>query len=136
LGALGVWLVDIFVLPMRLVTTSAPSVLPLTPPLGPSSVLVSFLQSLSGDNYIRLLSAIISWHQQTSGFGVCIWNGSPGGVAFPSVSAPLFVPVFSLDRNNLVNIFEMGLCPHPSTSAVPNLWIWSLFSLPFDGYFS
>ena len=36
-------------------------------------------------------------------------------MAFPSVSAPLLVPVFSLDRNNSeLKIFEMGGWPHPS----------------------
>jgi len=69
-------LVDIFVLPMGLQTPSAPSVLPLTAPLGShaqfngwlqafSSVLVTLIwQSLSGDSYTRLLSASTSWHQQ------------------------------------------------------------------------
>jgi hypothetical protein len=71
----GVWLVDIIVLSMELQTPSAPSVLSLTPPLGPheqlngwlqasTSVFVRLWQRLSGDSYIRLLSACTSWHQQ------------------------------------------------------------------------
>jgi hypothetical protein len=36
-------------------------------------------------------------------------------MAFPSVSAPLFVPVFSLDRSKSELNFENGGCPHPST---------------------
>jgi hypothetical protein len=71
----GIWLVDIVGPPMGLQTPSATSVLPLTPPLGSlaqsdgwlqvfASVLVRLWQSLSGDSYIRLLSASISWHQQ------------------------------------------------------------------------
>jgi hypothetical protein len=57
-----VWLVDIVVLPMRLQTPSAPSVLALIPPLGSlcqshvwlhasTSVLVRLRQSLSGQQY-------------------------------------------------------------------------------------
>ena len=71
----GFWLVDIVVLLMGLQTPSSPSVLPLTPPLGcyaqsrgwlqaSASVFVSIWQILSGDSYIRLLSACTSWHQQ------------------------------------------------------------------------
>ena len=59
-----VWLVDI-VLPMRLQTPSAPSVLSLTPPLGSpcsvqwlaASIHIHLWQSLLGDRYIRLLPA-------------------------------------------------------------------------------
>ena len=71
----GVWLVDIVVFPMGLQTPSAPSFLPLVPPLesptlskgwlqASTSLLVRFWQSLSGDNYIRPLSASTSWHQE------------------------------------------------------------------------
>jgi hypothetical protein len=66
--------------------------------------LVRIWQSLSGDSYIRLLSAK---HFLASAivfeFGGCIWDVSPHGAVsmpFPSVSAPLFVPVFPLDRRN------------------------------------
>jgi hypothetical protein len=64
---LGVWLVDIVVLPMGLQTPSAPSVLPLPPPLGSPAQSDGWLQAslsgsvrlwlnLSGDIHIRLLS--------------------------------------------------------------------------------
>jgi hypothetical protein len=74
-GGGGVWVVDIVVLPIGLQIPSAPSVLPLTSPLGylaksnvwlqaSASVLVRLWQHLSGDSYIRLLSASTSWHLQ------------------------------------------------------------------------
>jgi len=46
-----------------------------------ASVFVMLWQSLSGDNYIRLLSASTSWHHQYCQVlvAVCIWTGSPGG---------------------------------------------------------
>jgi hypothetical protein len=71
----GVWLVDIVVLPTRLQTPSASMVLSLTPPLG-TLCLVQWLasrsnlwffrlwQSLSGDSFIRIVSACTSWHPQ------------------------------------------------------------------------
>jgi hypothetical protein len=71
----GVWLVNIVVLPMGFQTPSFPSVLSLTPPLrtpaksngwlwSSISGFVRLWQSLSGDSYIRLLSASTSWHPQ------------------------------------------------------------------------
>ena len=63
-----VCLVDIVVLPMVLQTTSAPSVLSLT--LGPFAQFSGWVlastsgRCLSGDSYIRLLSASTSWHPQ------------------------------------------------------------------------
>ena len=37
-------------------------------------------------------------------------------MAFPSVSAPLFVPAFPFDRrNSRLMFFEVGAWPHPST---------------------
>jgi len=73
----GVWFVDIVVLPIGFPKHSAPSVLSLTPPLvslscahsvgwlkTSASILVRYWQNLSGDNYIRLLSASTYWHQQ------------------------------------------------------------------------
>ena len=48
-------------------------------------------------------------------------------MAFPSVSAPLFVPEFSLDRNNSGLIFLRWVAgPIPYPRAMPNHWIWSL----------
>jgi len=46
-------------------------------------------------------------------------------MAFPSVSAPLIVPVFHLDRSSTELIFlRRNVVPQPVT--VPNIWIWSL----------
>ena len=71
-------MVDIIVLPMGMKTPSALLVLSLTPPVSKH-----FLAST-----------------MVSGFGVCIWDGIPRWVslwmAFPSVFAPHFVPVFYL----------------------------------------
>jgi hypothetical protein len=55
------WLVDIVVVHMELQTPSAPSLLPLTSPLGS---LCSVQRLAAEDWYIRLLSARTSWHQQ------------------------------------------------------------------------
>jgi len=65
-----------------------------------------------------------------SGLGVCMWDGSPGGgslwMAFPSVSAPLFVPIFPLDRNNSgLKFGDEWVAPFLKQRAMPNLWIWS-----------
>jgi hypothetical protein len=47
-------------------------------------------------------------------------------MAFPSVSTPLFVPVFLLDRSNSVLIVLRWVCgPIPQLGAMPNLWILS-----------
>ena len=51
-------------------------------------------------------------------------------MAFPSVSTPLFVPVFLLDRSNSVLIVLRWVCgPIPQLGAMPNLWMWSLWVL-------
>ena len=48
-------------------------------------------------------------------------------MAFPSVSAPLFVPIFPLDRSNSgLKFWRWMGGPIPQLGAVPNLWIWSL----------
>ena len=48
-------------------------------------------------------------------------------MAFPSVSAPLFVPVFPLDRSNSgLKFWRWVGGPIPQLGAMPNLWIWSL----------
>ena len=68
----GIWFIDIVVLPMGLQTPSNPSVLSLTPQLchrAPSNgwlqaftfVFFKLRQSLSGDSYMRLMSASTSW---------------------------------------------------------------------------
>ena len=52
-------------------------------------------------------------------------------MAFPSVSTPLFVPIFSLDKSNfgLKFLRKVG-GPIPQLGVMSNLWIWSLQVLP------
>ena len=61
-------------------------------------------------------------------------------MAFPSVSAPLFFPVFLFDRKNSGLIFfEVSGWPHPSTGdpAYPlDMVSTSFLYLPFVVYFS
>jgi hypothetical protein len=67
----GVWLVDIFVLPMGLQTPSAPSVLSLTPPLGAP------LRTLSSVQWLGFLE---------------VGRGTGAGVAYPvKTSFELFI---------------------------------------------
>jgi hypothetical protein len=62
-----------------------------------------------------------------SGFGDCIeWIPNLGNLwmAFPSVSVPLFVPVFFLDRSDSVLIFLRWVGGTiPQLEAVDNFWI-------------
>ena len=112
---------------MGLQTLSAPSVFPLTLPCGSqcsvrwlalqasTSVLVRLWQSLSGDSYTRPLSASTSWHQN-SVWVCCLqmgWIHRWGSLwmAFPSVSAPLFVPAFPFKRRNSGVIFLRWVAP-------------------------
>ena len=97
-------------------TPSAPSALPLTPPLGSlcsvrwltASIRISIGHDLVEPLKRLLYQAPVSKHflasAIVSGFVVCMWDGSPGGgclwMAFPLVSVLLFVPVFPLDRSN------------------------------------
>ena len=88
---MGGWLVDIVVLPMVFQSPSAPSVLPLTPPLGSlgsvqwlaASIHMCIGQALAEPLRRQLYQAPVSKHLLTSaivsGFGVCIWDGSPRG---------------------------------------------------------
>jgi hypothetical protein len=81
----GFWLVDIVVLPMKLQTFSAPSVL--TPPLW-TTCLVQWLAAgceellLYLARLCQLYQAPVSKHffpsSIVSGFGDCIWDGCPG----------------------------------------------------------
>jgi hypothetical protein len=91
----GVWLVDIIVLPMGLQTPSAPSALSLTPPLGtPLGTLCSIQRlAVSIRHCIRQAPAEPLRRQPyqapvrkqffasalVSGFGDCISDGSPSG---------------------------------------------------------
>jgi hypothetical protein len=87
----GVWLIDIVVLPMELQTPLAPSVLSLTPLLGTpcsvqwlaASICLCICQALAELLRRQLYQASVSKHflasSIVSGFGVCIWDGSPNG---------------------------------------------------------
>ena len=98
LGSSGVWMVVIVVLPMELQIPSAPSVLI-------SSIGVPRLSSMDGSEYMLYICQALSEHLRrqlyqapvnkhlltstvVSGFGVYIWDGSPGG----AVSEWLFLP--------------------------------------------
>jgi hypothetical protein len=63
-----------------------------------ASVFVRLWQSLSGDSYIRLLSACTSWHSQKYLGLVTVYGTDPMWgilwVPFSSVSAPHFVSTF------------------------------------------
>ena len=135
-----VWLVNIVVLPMELQTPSAPSVLPLTRPLGtPCSVqwlsaiiCICIGQALTQPLRRQLLS--VSCQQALFGISNSVWvwwlymgwipRWGSFWMAFPSVSVPLSVPTLPLDRNNSGLKFlrwVSGSIPQPE--AVPNLWI-------------
>jgi hypothetical protein len=87
----GIWLVDIVVPPMGLQTPSAPSVLSLPPPLGnlcsvqwlALSICLCICQALAEPPTRQLYQAPVSKQflasTIVSGFGNCIWDGSPGG---------------------------------------------------------
>jgi hypothetical protein len=112
----GIWLADIVILLMKLQTPSAPSVFSLTLPLGSpcsqsnswlwatASLFVRFWQNLSGDSYIRFLSANISWFLKECLGLVFVYGMDPQLVqsldGLSSVSAPHFVLVFPLDRSH------------------------------------
>jgi len=99
--------VDNVVLLMGLQTHSAPSVLSLTPSLGTpisvqwmaASIRLCICQALAEPLRRQLYQAPVSKHFLASaifsGFGDCIWDGSPRWgslwIAFPSVSAPHYV---------------------------------------------
>jgi hypothetical protein len=112
----GVWLVVIVALPMGLQTLSAPSVLPLTPPLGSSCPV-----PMAGCKHLHLYCSgsgrvsqetYISCLCQQALLGISnsdwVWWLHVGWIsrwcslwmAFPSVSVPLIVRVFPLDRSN------------------------------------
>ena len=134
-----VWLVDIEVLTMWLKTPSAPSVLSLNLPLGTlcsvqwlvASICLCTCQALAVPLRRQLYQAPISKHFLASA-SAWVWWLHMGWIpqwgslwtAFPSVSAPLFVSVFPLDRSNSELIFLRwvgGLIPQ--LGIVPNLYI-------------
>jgi hypothetical protein len=105
--------------------------------------LVRLLQSLSGNSYIRLILAKLlgisnsDWAWWLHIALISRWDRFL--VAFPSVSAPFFVPIFHLDRNNFgVKIFEKGGWIHSSTRGLYLNSVYGLyrFSLHFVGYFT
>jgi hypothetical protein len=82
------------VLPVRLQTPSAPSVLPLTPPFGERGGSLCSVWWLAASIHICIgqalgkplrREALVCKHFLPSaivfGFGVCRWDGSPGGAA-------------------------------------------------------
>jgi hypothetical protein len=87
----GVRLVDIVVLPMELQSTAAPSVLPLTLPLGSlcsvrwlaASIHICIGQALAeflrGQLYLAPVSKCFLTSTIVSGFGVCRWDRSVSG---------------------------------------------------------
>jgi hypothetical protein len=85
-----VWLVDTVVLPMVLQTSSAPSVLSLTPPLGTLSSVVSICLCIcnvvAGPLRRQLYQAPFSKNflasTIVSEFGDCMWDESPSGTVF------------------------------------------------------
>jgi hypothetical protein len=120
-------------------------------PFSDSSIDVPVLSPMVGREYSRLYwsgsgrvsqgtSIPGSCHQVLLGISnsVWVWCLHVGWVprwdsirmAFLSVSAPLFVPAFLLDRNNSGLIFFrwVGILI-PQTGARPNQWIWSLLIL-------
>jgi hypothetical protein len=70
-----VWLFDIVVLPMRSQTPSPPSVLSLT---SPSAYLSAVTEPLRRQLYQAPVSKIFLASTIVSGFGGCLWDGSPG----------------------------------------------------------
>jgi hypothetical protein len=126
-----VWLVDIVVLPMGLQTPSAPSVFSLTPLLGSpcstqwtiGSICLCICQALAEPLRRQLYQAPVSKHflafTIVTGFGGWLYMGwiprwGSLWMAFPSVSAWLFVPVFPLDNSGLKFLRMVGGL-HPKT---------------------
>jgi hypothetical protein len=129
-----VWLVDIVVPPMGLQTPSVPSVLSLTPTLGTlclvqwlaASIHLCICQALAEPLRRQLYQAPVSKYflpsTIVSGFGDCIWDGSPGGeslwMAFPWVFAPHFVSVFP----PVGILFPLLRRPKHSYFGLPSFW--------------
>jgi len=137
----GVWLVHIVVLLMGLQTPSAPSVLSLTPSLGSlcsvrwlaASILICISKALVEPLRRHPYQVPVSKHFLESavvtGLGGCIWDGSHMAwgslwMAFPSVPAPLFVPVF----------LPMSIL-FPLLGRTEASTVWSSFFLSFCEFF-
>jgi hypothetical protein len=132
-------LVDIVVLPMGLQPPSAPLVLPLqfstrSPGFSPmiGCIFICVSQVLAEPLRGKLYQASVSKHflassAIVSGFGVCRWDGSQGGVVsgWPFLQSLLnfFVPAFSFDRNNSELKFLRWVCGCiPQLRAMPIYW--------------
>jgi hypothetical protein len=93
----------------------------------PTSVLIRFWQSLERN---RLYQAPVN--MSNSGWVWCLHMGwirrwRSLWMAFPSVSAPLFVPVFPVDRSNFgLKFWRRVGGPIPQLGPMPNLLIWFL----------
>ena len=96
----GVWLFDIVVLPMRLQTPSAPSVLSLT---SPSAYLSAVTEPLRRQLYQAHLSKYFLASTMVSGFDFCIYDEYQDGVVsggLPTVSIPLQYSTGLPNQNN------------------------------------
>jgi len=127
---------------MTLQTPSAPSVLPLTTPLGllcsvrwfTASILICICkvlaQPLMEHLYSTPVSKLFLASAIVSGFGVCRWNESRWDslwMVFPSVSSPFFISVLLFDKSNSGLIFlRWAGGPISQLGAMPIHWIWSL----------
>ena len=84
-------------------------------------------EPLRGQLYKAPVSKLFLASAVLPGFGICRCNGSQGGVGLWMVSAPFFVPVFPLDRNNSGLKFLIWVGgPIPQLGIVPIYWRWSL----------
>jgi hypothetical protein len=123
-------LVDIVVLLMGLQAPSAPSVLYLTPPLGtPNSVqwltastCLYICQVLAKPIRRQPYQAPVSKHflasTIVSGFGACIWDGSPGGESLDGLffSLCLWGPFLSQPPQWAKYAFFLCILPSPKNS--------------------
>jgi hypothetical protein len=138
--------------PVPLMPDKASSTPPVLPPN--SSIGVPVLSPMVGCKYphcvvqdlaeplsIQLYQAPISKHFLASAivsrFDDCMWDGSPDLDVFPSVSVPLFVPVFLLDRSNSeLKIWRWvgGPIPPHAGRCLTSGYGLNRFSLPYVGY--
>jgi hypothetical protein len=121
-------------------------------PFSNSSIGVTVLSAMVGCEHLPLYlsgsskafqePAITGSYQQVL-LGICnsvwVWCLYMGWIpkwgslwmAFPSVFAPNFVPVFPIDRSHSgLKIWRWVDGPIPQPGALPNLWLWSLQVLP------
>ena len=131
----GYWLVHIVVPPMGLQTPSAPWVLSLAPSLGTlcsvqwMAVSIHFCicqalaEPLRRQLYQAPVSKLLLASTKVSGFGGCLWDGSPGGAV--------------LDGHSFSLCFELCLCNSfhgylfPLLRRIEVSTLWSSFFLSF-----